>query len=190
MPSLKDAVQLFARKVGRANEDLQTALNRRQPKLLRRYAELLKLHGQELVAIPPDLDSTDYVEAELERALGPRPFEPGPLDKRRAVLAAWDGWQAQVKRRLRRVMTGTYEIDVDEFSEDRFLDMVDFGLTQMAIEIAKYGQDILAQDVRAQRETMTGVTIIDAPRLSVKVEAFTMRYFIYALVFCHLKKRN
>jgi hypothetical protein len=47
MSSLKNDVQVFARKIGRANEELQSAINRRRgPKLLRRFAHLLKeVHG-------------------------------------------------------------------------------------------------------------------------------------------------
>ena len=187
MPSLKNDVQVFARKIGRANEELQNAFNRRRgPKLLRRLAHLLKeVHGLQLVAIPPDLATEDYVEGELERALGPRPFEPGSEERRKKVLLKCERYQSEVLRRLRRIITVNYELDVDEFNEDRFLNMVDTGLAQMAIQVADYRRTV---DVTG--EVLAGVTIIDPPKLFVKVEGFTMRYFLWTLVFCHLKKRR
>jgi len=135
------------------------------------------------VAIPPDLDTEDYVEGELERALGPRVHGLVLGERRKKVVARWVRYQEQHQRRMRRVVTISYEIDVDEFNEDRFLDVVDTGLAQLATEIANHGRD-----VHAQGEALTGVTIIEPPKLFVKVEGYTMRFFVYTLVFCHLKK--
>ena len=116
----------------------------------------------------------------LERDLGPRPTDPEPEEKNPAVVKPWAAWMKQHNRRIQRILSLRYQMDVTEFAAGPFERSLVDSLFYMVGEVENQLRRLKVPDHRR------AISVLQAPHLSVKCENYQVEYFLYTLVYLHL----